>query len=389
MNATERPPGLFEPLRLRELRLRNRIVLAPMAQYQARDGLANDWHFQQLARYAVAGVALVFTESVKVAADGRSTAADLGLWSDDQIPGLARIASFVRANGAAVGIQLGHAGRKGCCAVPWDGYQPIPRDGTHAGDGSVWPIQAPSAIAHEAGWPEPLAMDRDDIARAIDDFASAAARADAAGFDVLELHGAHGYLLHQFLSPESNRRTDEYGGSAENRARFTIDVVRAVRGRWPDTKPLFFRASVVDEVGWSVPDSIALARQLRSHGVDVIDCSSGGMHGRSSVTRLQAHRPGYQVPFARAVREGAGIATMAVGLIVDPLQADAIIRQGDADLVALGRELLANPGWPVQAARALDPGAGYDLLPTPHRWWLNRRRIDRLSNQSDQQAKES
>lgn len=339
-------PHLFRPITFRSVTVRNRIMLSPMCQYSATDGLANDWHFAHLAARAVGGAGIVSTEAVHVAPRGRITQHDLGLWNDDQRDALRRIAAFIREQGATPAIQLGHAGRKASVGRPWDGSRPVPPE---AGG---WRVVSASAVAYAPGWPTPQALDETGIERELEDLASAARRAREAGFKILELHAGHGYLIHQFYSQLSNRRTDRYGGEFGNRIRFLLEAIDATRSAWPDDLPLFVRISATDwvEGGWTLSDTIALAAVLKARGdVDLLDCSSGGNHPDQ---QIPIH-PGYQVPFARAVREATGLATGAVGLLHAPNLAEAIVANGAADLVLLGRALLANPHWPLAAANVL------------------------------------
>lgn len=337
---------LFTPLQLRSLTLRNRIVVSPMCQYSSHDGLATDWHLVHLGGLAVGGASLVLAEASAVVPEGRISRHDLGIWDDAHIPMLRRITDFIHAQGAASGIQLAHAGRKASTARPWEGGGLV-----LPADGGWENVMAPSAIRFADNYPQPLAMTAGDIARVVDAFRDGARRALAAGFQVVELHAAHGYLLHEFLSPLSNQRTDDYGGSFDNRVRLTLETVRAVREVWPAEQPLFVRLSGTDWVpgGWDADQTVALARLLASEGVDLIDCSSGGLAAGARIPL----GPGYQVPFARRVRHEAGIATGAVGLITTSAQAEQIVAEGDADVVLMARELLRNPRWPLQAAREL------------------------------------
>ena len=336
---------LFDPLTLGDVTLRNRIVVSPMCEYSATDGVPDDWHLVHLGSRAVGGAGLVFTEATAVSPEGRISPADTGLWNDAQQAAWARIAAFVAAQDAAPGIQLAHAGRKGSTQVPWRGGKALP-----AGQGDWIPV-APSAVAFADDYPMPVALDASGIAKVIADFAAATARARDAGFQVVEIHAAHGYLLHEFLSPLSNFRDDAYGGTLANRARLLRDVVAAVRKAWPRPKPLVVRVSATDWVpgGWDIDDCVAVARWLKDDGVDLIDCSSGGNVVRADIPVAA----GYQVPFASRVRREAGIATGAVGLITDARQADAIIECGDADLVLFARELLRDPYFPRRAAAEL------------------------------------
>ena len=338
-------PPLFEPLRLRSIELANRIVVSPMCQYSSTDGLADDWHLTHLGSRAVGGAALVFTEATAVTPDGRISPADLGLWNDAQVAPLRRCTEFIRARGAASGIQLAHAGRKASTSPPWlGGARVAPEDGG-------WQAVAPSPIPFLPGNPAPAALDRDGIASVVAAFGAAARRARAAGFDVIEIHAAHGYLLHEFLSPLSNRRTDEYGGSFDNRCRLVLEVVRQVRENWPDDLPLFVRISATDwaDGGWDAEQSVELARRLGGLGVDLVDCSSGGLVPGARIPI----RPGYQVEFAERIRRDAAVATGAVGLITTPEQANAVVAGGQADVVLLARQLLRDPYWPLRAAKAL------------------------------------
>jgi 2,4-dienoyl-CoA reductase-like NADH-dependent reductase (Old Yellow Enzyme family) len=345
---------LFSPLRLRDLNLRNRIVVSPMCQYSSSDGFANDWHLVHLGSRAVGGAALVFTEAAAVVPDGRISPQDLGIWKDAQIEMLARIFQFIEAQGAIAGVQLAHAGRKASTGRPWEGGKPV-----SVADGGWSPIFAPSAVPFDDGYQVPQELDRIRIAEITEAFANAAQRALQAGAKVLEIHAAHGYLLHSFLSPLSNSRADEYGGSFENRIRFLCQTTTAVRKVWPEKYPLFVRISATDwiEGGWTDDDSVALARKLKSLGVDLIDCSSGGSVPRAKIPI----GPGYQVRFAARIRREAEIATAAVGMITSPEQADQIVRLGQADLILMAREFLRHPYWPLEAGSAL----GQPVAPPP------------------------
>jgi len=345
-------PHLFSPLTVRSVTLRNRIGVSPMCQYSATDGFANDWHYVHLGARTVGGAGLVIVEATGVAPEGRITPGCLGLWSDQHIEPLARIAKFVKAHGAVAGIQIAHAGRKASAALPWQG-------GAHlsAAQGG-WETIAPSAIPFGGELTKvPRAMTDADIALVQNDFVATAKRALTAGFEWLELHAAHGYLFNSFLSPLTNHRTDKYGGSFENRIRLLLDTTRAVRKVWPDNLPLAVRLSAIDwkDGGWQIEDSIALAQLLKTEGVDLMDCSSGGLVPDAKITVT----PGYQVPFAEKIRHGAKIATAAVGFITEPKQADDIIRTGQADVVLLARQFLRDPYWPAHAARTL----GHKITP--------------------------
>jgi 2,4-dienoyl-CoA reductase-like NADH-dependent reductase (Old Yellow Enzyme family) len=316
---------------------------------------------------------MVFVEATAVEARGRITHGDLGLWSDDQIVGLAEIAAIVAGYGAVPAIQIGHAGRKASAQRPWHGNVALTPADAARGD-APWQTVAPTALAFMDGWHTPAALTDAEITGLVDAFAAATGRAQRAGFKALEIHGAHGYLLHSFLSPLSNRRNDRWGGDLRGRMAFPLAVAEAVRGVWPEDLPLFFRVSSVDgtEDGWTIEDTVTLARELKTRGVDVMDCSSGGIAGMVTAARV-TRRQGFQVPFAAQVRREADMTTMAVGLILDPDYANAVIADGSADLVAMGRELLANPFWPLQAAVTLGADPDYERWPEQYGWWLARR----------------
>ncbi len=340
------PSALFSPLALRSLTLRNRIGVSPMCQYSSVDGFATHWHMVHLGGLATGGAGLVISEATAVAPEGRISPQDLGIWSDEHIPMLRQITEFVRAHGAVIGVQLAHAGRKASTHRPWDGH------GTVAPEQGGWTnVMAPSAVRYSPQYPEPAALDAAGIATVINTFHDAAIRALDAGFQVIELHAAHGYLLHSFLSPLTNHRTDEYGGDFEGRIRLLCEVVMAVRVAWPDELPIVVRLSATDwaDGGWQLDDSIALSRRLAQLKVDLVDCSSGGLVSHQQIPVA----PLYQLPFARRIRHEASIPTAAVGLITESAQAERIIADGDADLVLLGRELLRHPRWPLQAAQEL------------------------------------
>jgi 2,4-dienoyl-CoA reductase-like NADH-dependent reductase (Old Yellow Enzyme family) len=361
---------LFSPLKIRDVELKNRIVVAPMHQYAGIKGYPTDWHLMNIGRFAVGGAGLVIVESTKVERRGCGTVGDLGLWADDFIPHFKRLADFIRQYGAVPGIQLGHSGRKARRFRPWEGGRPLVPS-PEIDDWDDWELVAPSAEA-DRGDPVPRALSTDDIAETVRHWGQAAVRADKAGFDVLEIHGAHGYLIHQFLSPVANRRNDEYGGSLENRMRFALEVADCVRANWPEQKPLFMRLSVEDDAGWGPDENVVLARHLKTRGIDVIDCSSGGIKG-APVVSTGPITYGYQVPYAEKLRAEADIKTMAVGLIVHAEQAEAILRNGRADLIALAREVLYNPNWPLDAAVKLGEDNPYDLMPPAYSYWLGKR----------------
>lgn len=341
---------LFEPLSIRGVTLRNRIGVSPMCMYSAQDGFANDWHFSHLGARAVGGAGLIIAEATAVEPRGRITPHDLGLWSDAHIEPLARITRFLKAHGSVAGIQIAHAGRKASTHRPWDGGRAIDPELPEG-----WRVVGPSPIAFADGYQAPHELTTAEIVEIVQNFRAAAARALEAGFEWLEIHGAHGYLIHSFYSPVSNQRTDEYGGSFENRIRFLLEIIRAVHEVWPRNLPLTVRLSCTDwiEGGWTVEDSIALALRLKDEGVDLIDCSSAGIAPQQAVPV----GAGYQVPLSEAVRRGAQIPTASVGLITAPVQADEIIRNGRADVVLVGRELLRNPYWPLHAALSLKQAA--------------------------------
>lgn len=338
-------PHLFDSITFRGLTLAHRVLVSPMCQYSCVDGFATDWHLVHLGSRAIGGAALVFTEATAVTAEGRISPGDLGIWSDQHIDALARITRFVRDHGSVACVQLAHAGRKGSTAKPWDGLRGVsPSEG---GWQPVGPTDAPFA----ENYPTPRRLDVAGIRAIVHAFAEAAQRALAAGFDVAEIHAAHGYLIHEFLSPLSNTRTDEYGGSFDNRVRLCLEIMDAVRAVWPDRLPVFVRLSVTDwtDGGWDVDQSVELSRRLAARGVDLIDCSSGGNVPGARIPLGS----GYQVPFAEQIRREAGVATGAVGLITSAEQADDIIAAGRADCVLLAREMLRDPYWPLHAAQAL------------------------------------
>ncbi|HZP67067.1 MAG TPA: NADH:flavin oxidoreductase/NADH oxidase [Rudaea sp.] len=335
---------LFDSVRFGDVVLRNRIVVSPMCEYSATDGVPDDWHLVHLGSRAVGGAGLVFTEATAVSPEGRISPHDTGLWNEAQQRAWARIAAFVRAQGAVPGIQLAHAGRKGSTEVPWRGGKAVVGP-------AAWIPVAPSAIAFDGAYPMPTALDTAGIQKVIVDFAASARRAREAGFGVVEVHAAHGYLLHEFLSPLSNVRDDEYGGALANRARLLREVIAAVRREWPPPRPLFVRVSATDWVpgGWDIDECVELARWLKADGVDLIDTSSGGSAPHASIPVA----PGYQVPFAARIRREADIATGAVGLITTAQQAEEILARGDADLIIMARELLRDPYFPRRAAKEL------------------------------------
>ena len=338
-------PKLFAPLKLRDLTLKNRVVVSPMCMYSSKNGFANDFHLAHLGSFALGGAGLILTEASAVSPEGRITPDDLGLWNDDHIPALGKIVDLAHAQHALIGTQLAHAGRKASTHAPWRGYGEVsPEQGG-------WQVVGPDAHAYSGSYSTPRAMTGDDIQKVIADFVAATRRAVMAGFDVVEVHAAHGYLLHQFLSPLSNSRTDEYGGSFENRVRLTLEVSRAVRDAFPSHLPVLVRVSASDWAagGWTPDETVQLARRLMEIGIDVLDVSSGGLTADQKIEV----GPGYQLPFAERVKRETGMVTMAVGMITDPQQAETLLERGQADLVALARELLRDPHWPQRAASEL------------------------------------
>lgn len=369
-------PLLFQAIELRGVRLRNRVVISPMCQYSAQDGHVTDWHMVHLGKFAQGGAGAVFVEATAVERRGRITHGDTGIWEDAHIPGLKRITDFVRSQGAVPGLQLAHAGRKASMARPWYGNGPLTQADLDRGD-KPWSTIAPTEQPIDSGWIAPRAFREGDFQTLLAAYRNAVRRALAAGFEIVELHAAHGYLLHTFLSPLSNTRQDDYGGSLEGRMRFPLQVVAEVRKAWPDSKPLFVRCSSIDDVegGWSIEDTVAFAKGLKKLGVDVVDCSSGGIQGSATAATktLLKRVPGFQLPFSEKVRKEAGIATMAVGLILTAQQAEQALQEGRADLIAVGREALFDPNWPQHAALALGVDPEFAQWPQQYGWWLTRR----------------
>ena len=376
---------LFSPFTLRGVTFPNRVVIAPMQMYKAGpDGRATDWHFQHLAKYAVGGAGTVMTEALIVDPVGRNTYGDLGIWDDNQVAPLARIAAFLQAEGAVAAAQLHHAGPKSSRQRPWEGLGPL-GDAEAARGEAPWQPVSSTSDATISGWHQPRAMTLDEIHRLVDAYAAAARRVDQAGFQVLDIHAAHGYLLHTFLSPVSNHRNDEYGGDLQGRMRLVLEIAEALRAHWPAEKPLFFRLSCVDwradldtrTDGWTIDDSITLSRELHRRGVDLIDCSSGGIRAENSIMdfakRRQKLKRGHQVPYAEAIRTATNIPTMAVGVILDGPQAEAILQANQADLIAIGREALTHPHWPLHAAQALNADPAWRAWPPSYGWWLELR----------------
>jgi 2,4-dienoyl-CoA reductase-like NADH-dependent reductase (Old Yellow Enzyme family) len=364
---------LFSPLALRDLTLKNRVVISPMCQYSAHEGVPNEWHLAHLTRFAAGGVGLVIMEATGVERRGRITHGCTGLWSDDQIAPMHRIVDAVHAQGARIGLQLAHAGRKASISRPWEGDCPLsPRE---IAKGELpWSTVGASAVPFNEGWIVPHELSPAEIGGVIESWVAAANRAVAAGFDLVEIHSAHGYLSHSFLSPLSNRRSDQYGGSRDNRMRFTLELAEAVRAALPAGMPLFLRLSCVDgkHDGWAIEDSVELVKRLKTLGVDVVDCSSGGIAGYGE-TNLPPPTPGYNVPYAAQIRREASMLTQAVGLIREAAQAETILRAGAADLVALAREALRDPFWALHAAETLGEDPGYADWPIQYGHWLGLR----------------
>ncbi|TQV82110.1 NADH:flavin oxidoreductase/NADH oxidase [Denitrobaculum tricleocarpae] len=377
---------LFTPFTLRDVTFPNRIAVSPMSQYLSKDGYANDWHLVHLGRFALGGAGLVFTEATAVEDRGRRTHGDLGLWENGQIEGMARIARFLKEQGAVPGVQLGHAGRKASERRPWHGETPVTEEDVALRGEAPWETIGPSAVPYGENWHTPTEMTQSDIDDVLAAFRDSARRADQAGYEVIEVYAAHGFLGHQFYSPVTNKRTDAYGGERENRMRFALETARAIRETWPEGKVLSFRISTTDWVdgGWEVEDSIALAKGLKENGVDMVDCSTGGIgagHNDSFKPRRMALAQGFQLPLAAQVKRETGIAAMGVGFLWDPEVAQAAIADGTVDMVALARELLDNPNWTLHAARSLGEDKDYGFWKPQFGWWLNKRQrlLDKLN----------
>jgi 2,4-dienoyl-CoA reductase-like NADH-dependent reductase (Old Yellow Enzyme family) len=370
-------PLLFEPIKMRSVQARNRVVVSPMCQYASVDGSPGDWQFMHLARLAVGGAGIIFGEETAIEARGRKTYACAGLYRDEQIGEYRRITDFIRAQGAVPAIQLGHSGRKASCHEATKDWEPLQDE--DAADGlAPWQGLAPSAINDPPRRFAPKAMDADDIAEHMALWRVAAQRALDAGYDILEIHGAHGYLIHQFLSPVSNIRNDSYGGDLQGRMRFALEIAETVREVWPEDKPLWFRVSCVDGKGglWGVDDTVALSVELKARGVDFVDCSSGGIYGDSDMPMVP-RSPAFGARFAGEVKQRAEIATVAVGGIRDPQVAESILRAGQADLIAMARELLWNADWPAHAALALGVEDAFGLMPHEYAFRLRQREAQR------------
>jgi len=367
-------PRLFSPYQIRDTILPNRLVLAPMMQYRSKDGFASDWHLVHFGKFALGGFGTVMTEVVSVEPLGRITHGDLGIWSDDHIAPLKRCTDFIHSQGALAAIQIGHAGRKASTQRAWEGGGPLNDEDAARGEAG-WDIVGPTDLAFAEGHPVPKMLSESDIADLLIKFGESARRADQAGFDVIEIHGAHGYLISSFLSPVTNTRTDGYGGDLKGRMRFAIEVAHVMRKNWPAGKPLFFRISVDDGTGpggWGVADTLTFAPLLKAAGVDIIDCSSGGISG-SATLQNTSRGPGYQVSYADAVKNQAHVASMAVGLILSPEQAEEVLQSDKADLIAIGRQGLYDPFWPLHAMQSLRPDPDFNFWEAPSGWWLQRR----------------
>jgi len=368
-----RVPLLFQPMQLRGLTARNRVVVSPMSQYASVDAKPTEWHLVHLGKFAMGGAGIVFVEETSVEKGSSKTYACPGIYSAEQATAWRRITDFMHTQGALTAIQLGHAGRKVATRLPWEGFAPLNEEDAKLGR-PPWRGVAPSPIPFREGALVPKEMDKDDIKRVIASHVTAANYSLDAGFDICEIHGAHGYIIQQFLSPITNHRKDGYGGDIQGRLRFGLELIEAVRAAWPKDRPLFFRASCVDGKGgaWTMDDTVVLARELKARGVDVFDCSSGGIEGPLTLA-VVPRVPGYHVPFAERIRAEAGIPTMAVGLITEAAQAEQYLQAGQCDLIALAREMMWNPNWPVHAAKALGGVDPLDFMPPTYAWWLRRR----------------
>jgi len=385
----DKTSALFSPITIRDVTFANRIVVSPLCMYSAVDGLAQPWHFAHLSTFARGKAGLVFAEATAVEPAGRITPHCLGIWSDKHVEALKPVTTFIEQMGCVAGIQLAHAGRKASTAAPFDGGAPLAQNHPDA-----WQVVGPSADPVADGFPQPRELGRDDITELVHTFATAAVRSINAGFKVIEIHGAHGYLLHSFLSPLSNFRTDEYGGDLQARMRFPLEVTRAIRSAVGESIPIFFRISAIDgpSTGWSMDDSVVLANELADCGVDVVDCSSGGIAGAprfriddegKPLTNASARTPGFQVPFADRIQNETSLLSMAVGVIIEPQQAQNIIDSGKASFVALGREIMHDPFWPLRAALSLGVDPDYALWPKQYRWAVDRRAQIATLNSTD------
>ncbi|MBY0509161.1 MAG: NADH:flavin oxidoreductase/NADH oxidase [Rhodospirillaceae bacterium] len=373
------PPMLFSPFKLRELAVKNRLCISPMCTYSAVGGFVSDWHLVHLGQHALGGAGIIFVEATAVEERGRITHSDTGLWDDKFISPLARIASFLRSQGVAPAIQLAHAGCKASAQVPWRGASYLSEVDAQTRGEQSWATVSSTAQPLDSGWHTPHALTIDEIGDVVSAWRAAAERAKNAGFDIVEIHAAHGYLLHQFLSPLLNKRADGYGGDREGRMRLTLEVVETVRDVWPKTLPVFVRLSAVDGAAssWTLEDSVVLAKELKARGVDVVDCSSGGLVGSGVAREVEPFGSlsrdfGFQVPYAARIRNEAGVATMAVGLIVDPHHAERILQEGQADIIAIARSALFHPYWMKYAARTLQNERAFESWPTEYGFWLEK-----------------
>ena len=375
-------PMLFRPITVRGVIARNRIMLGPMSQYLSIDGTVTDWHLVHLGQFAIGGAGIVFCEETAVEARGRRTHHCAGIYSDEHVRAYRRVTDFLKDMGAVPAIQLGHSGRRGAVRPPWEGRRPLSDQDASSGY-PPWTTVSASAVPHGSGRQTPLALDVAEIKEEIRTWSQAARRSADAGFDMLEIHGAHGYLINQFLSPVGNRRTDAYGGDLAGRMRFALELVEAVRDAWPQDKVLSMRVSVVDGKGghWDMDDTVALAKELKQRGVDFIDCSCGGLEGDSNLPAVPKNIPGYNVVYSDHVRHEADMRTIVVGLITAPEQAEAILREGKADIVAIAREMLVDPYWPVRAAKALGLSDWLNVLPENYAFRLYSREQERTQNQ--------
>ena len=365
---------LFSPIKIRSLELKNRIVLSPMCQYSASNGFTNAWHMVHLGKFSQGGFGLIFTEATSVIPEGRITHGDLGIWSNDHINGFAEICYFVHQNNCKMGVQLGHAGRKASMQRPWHGNGPLNQDDFDRGEKN-WTISAPSALPLDENWLEPNEMSINDIEDLKSHWEAAFNRSVEAGFDVIEIHAAHGYLIHEFLSPLTNQRSDQYGGTFDNRIRLLNEIVEIARRTIPESMPLFVRISSTDgiENGWSIEDSVDLAKILKNLGVDVIDCSSGGLMGSATAAKIK-RGPGFQVPLSDEIKSNSDIKTMAVGLITNAKFANSIVQEQKCDLVAIGREALFNPNWALHTEIELNEDSNFNNWPNQYGWWLDKRK---------------
>lgn len=388
MASSPQPPLLFTPITLGRATARNRVVVSPMCQYSSENGGPTDYHLVHLGQFAMGGAGIVFCEETSVEERGRKSHHCAGIYRDAHVPGYRRINEFIRSHGALPAIQLGHGGRKGSGCAPWEGYRPLTAADAKHGH-APWQTVSASEIPASEQAPVPHALDRGEIRGVIGHWREAALRALDAGYDIVEVHAAHGYLIHQFLSPLANRRSDAYGGDLEGRMRLCLEIVEAVREAWPADRPVFMRVSAVDGLnsGWSVDDTVTLARAAKERGVAVVTASSGGIAGPGTATPVP-RVPGYHVPYAERVRREAGVMTIAVGLVTEARHAEDILQRGQADFVALARELLWNPHWPAHAARELGVPDYLDLLPRGYAWWLKRREdIRRVTAESEASRK--